>query len=387
MSFAATFFRVLPAVTVTALLVVNGAFGQVRSEVSDDLQKALLTENWQVVRTLAGSNDKLKNAPILRAIKGHACLALNDNDTSLQLFLSLAGKRDRQAWRTWALDFAKKKENESYAVTHYLKADALARMGSWKDAIEACDDALSHDAELALALNARGIARAALDQLETAYSDFDAACKLAPSFADARANLGTLKYRKRAIKGATREFEKAVDISKKAGFEFSLAKNGCACCYFIRGKEGDWEKAGQILEELTGKPAVGALFLRNLSSIVNEKLRLAKEIAAKGGPGSVLGVNRQITDLNRHIEHNRNVLKVTPFGGPWTQALQDNTRANMQEQIAQRDSLMQSIGETPGGNPGGVKTKEIEDAFRGNLIGRKELPVKTWFGLAQNISF
>ena len=370
------------------------AIAATRGDVSADVEAALLEQEWDTLTRICGPDERLKTSPVLRAIKGHACLLRNRNDESLLLFLSLGKEPDRRAWRDWARDFAS--QNERSAVAHYLRADALGRMGDWEGAKAAANEALSHDAKFAPALNAKGIAQGALGEFDDAWVSLQHACKLAPSFADARANLGAVLCRKRAIKGAMREYAEALRIWKdsrketNAGEEFSLALNGLACCYFLRSENADgkddWEQAKTVLRALTSTKGVGPVFLGNLNAIVNEEIQLAKEVAAKGGPGSAFDVQRQIGKLDRDIQHNRNVLKITPLGGPWTQALQDNTRANMREQIAQRDGLLRSIGQNPGGNPGGVKTKEIEDAFKRNIKGRKELPVATWFGLAQDLS-
>lgn len=380
----------LAVATMLSSLDAEIAVGQGSAPVSKALRDALLAEDWDEVKRLCGPDDQLTSSPVLRAIKGHACLWLNRNDDSLKLFLSIARTGDQRAWKEWAVEFAD--DYHDNAVAHYLKADALARANLWKDAIESANEALRLDPKFVLALNAKGIAHAALDEFDAAWSDFDRACKLASSFADARANLGTLLYRKRAIKGAIREYKEALRICEEIDVEFSLARNGLACCYFLRGEKDedkdDWEKAAEILGGLTKKPAIGFLSLNNLNSIVAEELRLAKEIAAKGGPGSALDVGRRIGQLERHernIGIGMAISQFDPFG--WTDRWRDNMIRNRESHSAEIAQLRQSIGETGMGNPGGVKTKEIEDAFKRNIKGRKELPVTTWFGLAQDVSF
>lgn len=70
------------------------------SIINQDIEKALLVKDWHTVNAKSGTPEELAKLPVLRAIKGHACLLLNQNNESLYLFLSLANKSDLESWKS-----------------------------------------------------------------------------------------------------------------------------------------------------------------------------------------------------------------------------------------------------------------------------------------------
>ena len=193
----------------------------------DPLESAVLAENWREVKTACGSAADAQLAAHLRALKAHACLALNDNDESLGLFLSLANRGDLAAWEAWATKFAEDHRRSPVAV--YLKGDALARLGDWAAATKAYTQALSQaDTPLvaAMILNARGVALVYCSKPKEALGDMERACMAAPGFADAHASLATLLVLTEAPEGAMEHYDQALS---GAGNSFALARNGRGC--------------------------------------------------------------------------------------------------------------------------------------------------------------
>src|SRR6185503_5193335 len=123
--------------------------------VPPEVEKALLGEDWSKVVELLAKVDGSTVSPVLRLIKGHACLALNRNNQAIELFASSANDHDRQEWRTWSQMIAEKYPKQAIAL--YLKGDAFARSKEWKAADECFEKALYLNPQCYLASNARGV--------------------------------------------------------------------------------------------------------------------------------------------------------------------------------------------------------------------------------------
>ena len=233
--------------------------------VDQEVVQALLAENWGIVAEgLLGSVDTQTASPVHRLLKGHACLALNRNNESLCLFLSVTSDDNVNEWEEWTQAFAKK--NPESAIACYFRGDALARLKHWEAATKAFKDGIKSQPKHSLLLNARGVVYAVIDSLELAVTDFDSAATANPSLADAFANLGTRRLQKKGgAKGALKWFDSALNLSP----DFYMALRGRACALFARGKE---KKAQQAFGELVGKvDCVSQLTRDDLASILNHQ--------------------------------------------------------------------------------------------------------------------
>lgn len=233
-----------------------------------DIEKALLIADWETVATKCGSNDeKLAKAPILRAIKGHACLTLNRNNESLALLLSIENENDKEAWNAYSQSLLQKAGSNPIAL--YLRGDALARAEDLDGAIDFYGRALAAKPRFQLALIGRGTAFAAKEQWDGARKDFEEAqMEDQPRLAEAYASMGALQILKRAPEGARQSYEQALNISPG----YVLALNGLACAKYGLA---DWEAANShFAEAARGLPI--PLFLGNLRAlgVAAENLRL-----------------------------------------------------------------------------------------------------------------
>ena len=279
--------------TVAALfcLLISDALSQQPTQVDSSVKKAVLAvtskeklrqtvesakkleekwrEKWQAVYNACGPVQAPESNPVLRAIKGHACLALNRNNESVRLFLSLSResgrddsrKSDRDQWNEWASEFAE--TNSASPVAHYFSGDAAARLGSWTSAVNAYYEAIKLDSGFAMALNARSVAYAEVaaraktkeqrkSLVDLALEDLDKACEKNPSLADAWASRGTLMLMEKLVDEAFSSFEKALEKAKTPGEpdKFALALNGRGCAWYGRVRpepklENAWEEANK----------------------------------------------------------------------------------------------------------------------------------------------
>jgi len=383
---------------------------------SGHVQKAerpLLLEDWQTVDKQYEDCDPnaVPSSAVWRAIMGHASLAVNSNDKSLGLLLSLANEPNRVAWNQWTLDFASAHRTSAAAL--YLKGDALARTGDWTKAVDVYTLCLSQAKTAtmkAMVLNARGVALASLGDFNKARDDIEAAIGTAPKFADAYANLGTLKVLREAPDTAIEDYDRAIARS----VAFALARNGRACARI--GYSRDPNSVQQALSDyLSAKtcPPVRALAEANIlavSRIIGE----GEDYGMKNSEGTTLSANQfrfmdsrsqqsimarmpkedlvNIADrAYKNYMHSKTwgealqYLRADTLNLPFMDAKQSLRHADehmavfnsAKTMLQQRDNIR--LGFDPAG---GARTAELEKGYadRGNW------PVKTWFGLAQQVS-
>jgi len=185
------------------------------------LEAALLAETWPQVATLLKDVTPRTPSPVLRLLKGHACLAVNRNNESLCLFLSLNADNDKEAWLAWAKDFAGRHPQNPTA--HYLHGDALARLTKWDQSLEAFNKSLKINKHYALSLHGKGVVHAALWQLEPARENLREATKISTSCAEFYNSYATyILQRKTDPQKALKWFERALKISP----HYILSLNG-----------------------------------------------------------------------------------------------------------------------------------------------------------------
>lgn len=228
---------------------------QVEEQIKNTILAKDWKENWDTIAKLCGSNEQLTSSPILRAIKGHACLALNRNDESLYLFASISRKEDCQKWKEWANEFAK---NDNY-VAYYFKGDALARFNDWETALDAFNKALSLKTDWHLALNARGIVYHAFGNISSARGDFKKATESREDFIDAYLSCGTLNVYQ--CNTSTEDNFNTAKKHVKSGTPPFLVTNGFGCA--LCGK-GQYEKAIEYFNSIPKNSVISPLVQRNI---------------------------------------------------------------------------------------------------------------------------
>ena len=379
-------YRLPLALLVAITLVTTGhALSAFQTNITTEIENAALAEKWQLVADQCGPNEKLTSSPVLRAIKGHALLALNQNNESLLLFLSISEDSVCMTWRKWTESFSSRYSTN--AVAHYLKGDALARCGNYDLALKSFAQALKYKPNFALALNARGVIYAHRKQWNEALADFEKACAIAPKFADAHASLGNLLLLKKAPSGAVDCFNKVLPLFP----EFALALNGRGCANF---GDGFWAEAGNDFKQACEYDATMKLALFNANALAKVELDLASKALGDSAGMSIDVDNKiaKIAELKSAIQHNEKTLQVLPWmpdftlklGDPkkigtefeWSKnAIRENTLRNLELQQAKLKELdpLQQFEKT-----GGATTEELKRA----LVDKGDWPVINWFGLA-----
>jgi len=302
-------FLFLSFTTAVLMLVPISVNAQSVEAVDKKVESAVLAEKWEKVANLLGSVEVTTASPVLRLIKGHACLALNRNNESLCLFLSvlqgdsLQDLGNLEKWQGWTQEFAGRNSNN--AMGYYFRGDALARRQQWDEALNSFNKALEIDPSNAMILNARGVTYMAKGELALARTDFDSVIKAEPNYADAHANLGFRLIRKKdAAEGAIEAFNNALKYSP----DFALAYHGRGCVRFILNQteaQADFDSA------LEKAPCAKLSFGANLFRIeaymngMNEDEMLAEVTSENPGMPLSLHYGESVGALNTALSTQR----------------------------------------------------------------------------------
>ncbi|TKJ36904.1 hypothetical protein CEE37_14410 [candidate division LCP-89 bacterium B3_LCP] len=254
----------------------------------DRIGNYILKEKWKKVAKTYDDIDPNSPYPVLRMIKGHACLALNRNNESLALFLSVYLERDLLEWEKWAEAYARKHPQEP--ITHYFKGDAKARLEKWDEAQEAFDQALALDDKHVLALNALGVVYAVQKELGLARYYLEKAIDVLPNFADPYSNLGfRFIQMKDGAEGALDAFNKALEYSGN----FSLAVHGKGCIEILTDRAKAIEDLNLALEELPEASMLFGLNQLNIEAYMSglELEEMAALLTADEDAGTYFGLD------------------------------------------------------------------------------------------------
>jgi len=264
----------------------NSDFG-----VTSVLEAALLKEDWQKVADLLKDVNTAHPSPVLRLIKGHACLALNRNNESFSFFLRTQATNDLAQWKDWASKF--ESSHLGSVTPQYFKGDAYARMRQWDEAVKCFDKSLNLHKQHAMALNARGVVHALNREWDKAVTDLDDATKSDPRFADAYSSLGAMWIRKNdGAKGASKAFDKALQTSTN----FHVALNGKACALLALGR---WVEGDTLLKKCADLPNIGGVADVNLVFLNNTRLRVLSERLLKSANTNLLAGTTMNLDVRR----------------------------------------------------------------------------------------
>ena len=254
-----------------------------RWNLSPEIKKSMLVEDWSKVAALIGEV-KPETPVVLRFIKGHAGLALNQNDDSVFLFLLSTAAIGLDVWKRWSEAFSQ--EHPTVAIAHYFHGDSLARLQNYKEAVSVFERGLKLNPNHPLLLNARGVAYARLHRVSDARESFNAAIDASKQqLADAYGNLGAAWIQSQeGAEGAEAAFTRALDGSSG----YALAAHGLLCVRMVLGKtEG--------LEELADRSVLFA----KLDAITGENVQALIETAA-ARQGITIALNGELgTSLKR----------------------------------------------------------------------------------------
>lgn len=286
--------RSLAALALMGAVVMLHA--QSEEQVSPELEQALLQENWMQVASLLDSVDTQTPSPVLRMLKGHACLALNRNNESLCLFAhafsqdSVIRDKDFKAWNDWAQVFCR--HNSGNPVSFFLRGDSEARLKKFSDAVASFTTGLSMGTEKFYLLNARATAFAAIADWDAAVIDLDSALEIQKQIADLYCSRGAIDIFLRTPSGvAEKMFNRALEISP----DCPLAANGLGC---INYGAGNYEKSQKYFETTLKMNSCLMLVLYNTQTLAAEwiaTLEKQENLLATANPGT--NINRTIKSL------------------------------------------------------------------------------------------
>jgi Tfp pilus assembly protein PilF len=274
-----------------------------------DVEQAALAGDWNQVWTSSGAEKTNPEPAELRLIKGHACLALNHNNQSLELFASALNDVDRKAWQTWADNFAR--AHQDNAIAWYFQGDAHARLKEWDVAIQCFDKAIALDAKCYLALNARGVVTHAVGNTIMARTYFVKATKAKEDFADGYASRGTLNVHSNPA-DAHDHYLRAQSVSQDRNPALSLIGIGCA-----HYSKGDYKTAQKLFRSVPEDTFATTIAKQNARYAEAEELQRTKE--GRGEEGMSVAISkffRQSVDGQLHPIDRDDVKDIVPvYGG------------------------------------------------------------------------
>jgi tetratricopeptide (TPR) repeat protein len=290
----------------TALLASSAsqvAFSQAISR--ESVEPATLAEDWSKAAELLESvtDDPEKSPdPVLRLVKGHACLALNRNNESVCLFLSVTVPEDLDQCLVWAKKLCE--DHRGRPIAHYFLGDVEARLGHFDRAVAAYTEAIDPQKSHPMLHNARGVALACSGQLRPARLDFEmATSQAAVPLADAHANLGAFRiHRKSGAEAAIQAFDKALAISP----DFALALHGRGCVRLVMKQTEDAKADFNDAQEHAG--CISGVLADDLLNTVTylsghpvRSLEQARAEIASGNLGTTFkwGLEDKIAQLDR----------------------------------------------------------------------------------------
>jgi tetratricopeptide (TPR) repeat protein len=258
-------------VCIYALLFSIPAQAAEIKQLDPSVEKALLAEEWEKVVTLLKDVTPETQDPVLRMIKGHACLATNRNNESLCLFLSATNDSSITSYNSYCK--IKVSQNPENCAFNYLMGDALARKAQWDSAIIFFTKSLCKNSRHYLSLNSRCIVYAFKEVWDSALVDIDDAIKAKLTFADAYATKGALRIHMRKMpKGALDAYSNAIKINPN----FFLAHNGSGAIQLVLSQ---WEQAEKELKEASQLKTDCLNQAMNIVDINTASLSYAKSVA------------------------------------------------------------------------------------------------------------
>ena len=302
----ATFLTGLPASVSAQAVSVKNAGAATKTTFTTELEEALLAtgdsratlkKTWEPVVVLLTNVTLTTKDPVLRLLKGHACLATNRNNKALSFFLSTRSRTELQEWRSWSDEFASKHSDN--AITHYFKGDASARLEQWDTALSKFTMALAIAPKHPLILNARGVSYAFKQQWNEADKDLFLAVSKDPAFTDASANIGTkLIHKNDGAMGAITWFDYALQQSQKS--EFALAHYLRACTKCVTG---DIKGAKEDMQEATKGGDARSLFLnRRALEVVMRMQESEFALARVDGEEASMSIQRTMTMVTNNMD-------------------------------------------------------------------------------------
>ena len=254
-----------------------------------------------------------------RFLLAHALLATDRGNESLDVFAAEFSPGDLHTWDTWTAKLIAEKPGTP--ISHYLRGDALARLGRCSDSLSEFDIAVQLSPRHPLLLHVRAVAKASCGKLDEATDDLLEATMLRPSLATAQESLAAVWiHRKSNAPGA----EKAVAAALAGAPNSRIAHYFRWCLRTLVGKfdEADIDREAA----LSGSPPkmMSAAFAAVAEQIDIAADRVARRVLASGqDPGSVIqqrleqfrqqGTTRQLVELQQialaHPQYNQQITR------------------------------------------------------------------------------
>jgi len=264
-------------------------------------KRAILAEDWGKIADLLNEVNTKTKSPVLRYIKGHACLATNRNNESLSLFFMMS-REDLKKWAEWCEAFVS--QNKTKSIAYYFLGDIYSRVGALDQALKHFSKAIEIDKENYLAWNALGVISTLRKNYNNAIEDFNKAANINPDFNDVNNNLGMMRIRQgQGRKGAIAKFRSVIESDQG----HALAHHGLGCLELLKAQKLAPQENKNIQKALELLPDVQELFIENETRFADAYLDKQAEFlfADAGEEGTLLKKEFKIRQLGSQAAHYR----------------------------------------------------------------------------------
>jgi tetratricopeptide (TPR) repeat protein len=244
-------------------------------QVPHNVESLALEQKWSQVRQGPAPDDFDSN-PVYKLLSAYSSLATADYRGAAEYFSRLGSAADVSRLAEYASVLVRR--HPKSGVAHMLKGDALARNGTYEEALATMDEAVRLEPRSALIYDVRGVIRALAGKTDAAVEDLDKAIQMAPDFADAYANRGLVRGGTGSFEEALMDLHQALDLAP----DHVIARNARAVMFAAVGR----------LEEAKNDPRIAAqsnvgllAVVANLSTLewLDARVQFKGEVADQRG--------------------------------------------------------------------------------------------------------
>jgi len=231
------------AISVLTLAVF--ACAGVGAGLDEALEKAIEDANWTMMQQStaprAGAQGMLGTI-----VLGYASLSSGDYATALDAFARASSAPGLKAEAALgSVEVLLRKHPRSW-VAHLLRADILARMDRYDDALASATASISHQPQAALGYHVRGLIHALAGHNEEAVEDFGRAIQRDARLADSHCARGIVRLRMGETLQAEEDLAKAIAIVPR----FAVAANARAVAFCRLGRYEEALRLFRLAAEL-----------------------------------------------------------------------------------------------------------------------------------------
>lgn len=265
---------------VSALVLVIAVASTLGAAVGETEESA-----WEQLLDQASSMGIPPDEASAQLVLGHVALESGELNLASALFAVASDSAAADAYANWTGALVQKMPESHYA--HFLRGDALGRLGVFDESIAALGVALALKPDFVAALNARGVIHSIAGDRGEAWANWVTVRDLDPAFADMHANL--VVYMMEGG-GRTDAAEEELRTALELAPSFGMAHNSRAC---ILASQGHFEEARDVLVQADSLSGGASPYIATNSARLVPLLDDAGRLSAVASRADTAGADSQ----------------------------------------------------------------------------------------------